>query len=201
MGKGLIILFVAGTQNGWDVSSFGTTILPVLNKCHSSPPFNNFLLVSLLITSLCSVLFSVDILNECFSVIRDKTGAEEDWSWVQGGRWTFQCVSHFQQSCSEIAVFSHLAQVGFNSKVTQRSLPLPSLIVTNESILTAAGKTQVKSLACLVVWLLMHFDYGFTGSWAEVLQQFNNFYLQKISQERLRAVLSCVHIPKAHNLL
>lgn len=50
-------------------------------------------------------------------------------------------------------LFSHLVQVGFNSKPTQRSLPLPPLIVTNESIVTAAGKTQVTSLTCLVVWL------------------------------------------------
>lgn len=133
---------------------------------------------------------------ECLSVTRDKTGAEQDWPWVQGGRWTFQCIVHFQQSCSEVAVFSHLAQVGFNSRVSQRSLPLPSRIVTSESILTSAGKTQVKSLACLVIWLLMHFDYGFTTNWAGVLQQFSNFYLQKILQERLRAGVSCVHIPR-----
>lgn len=52
----------------------------------------------------------------------------------------------------------------------------------------------MKSLTRFVVWLLAHFDYGFITNWPEVLQKFNDFYLQKISQERLRLGVSCVHI-------
>ena len=37
-----------------------------------------------------------------------------------------QFVGHLQQ-CSEVAVFSHLTQLSFNSKVMRWSLPLPSL--------------------------------------------------------------------------
>lgn len=57
-------------------------------------------------------------------------------------------------------------------------------MVTNESIVTAAGKTQVKPRTCLAVWLLLYFGYGFTTNWAELLQQLNDFCLQKIPHEK-----------------
>lgn len=60
-GRRLIIPFVAGARTSWDLLSFGITILPRLNECHSSTLFYNVLLVTLLIASVGSRLSCVVI--------------------------------------------------------------------------------------------------------------------------------------------